>query len=109
MLAPENEGKYSPLVVAIETELKKRHAAGLLLLPDSGALANSTVGIFSDYSGEESTGKYFTYSFLICSWGSLAPFKKVMRELRAEYKLERRRSSSKILRWASSAMPYRRI
>lgn len=85
--APENEGKYSPLVVAIETELKKRHEAGLLLLPDLSALANSTVGIFSDYSGEESTGKYFTYSFLICSWGSLAPFKKLMRELRAEYKL----------------------
>jgi hypothetical protein len=38
--------------VAIETELKKREAAGLLLLPDLSALANSTVGIFSDYSGE---------------------------------------------------------
>ena len=40
------------MVVAIETELKKREAAGLLLLPDLSALANSTVGIFSDYSGE---------------------------------------------------------
>jgi hypothetical protein len=34
VLRLEHEGQYSPLVVAIESELKKRDAAGLLLLPD---------------------------------------------------------------------------
>ncbi|WKA29781.1 hypothetical protein [Bradyrhizobium roseum] len=84
MLRPEHEGQYSPLVVAIEAELKKRDAAGLLLLPDLSALANSTVGIFSDYGGEHSSSSYLTYSFLICAWGSLDTFRMKMKELRSE-------------------------
>jgi hypothetical protein len=86
VLRPEHEGQYSPLVVAIETELKKREAAGLLLLPDLSALANSTVGIFSDYSGEGG-GNYLTYSFLICAWGSLDTFRDKMKRLRAQFAL----------------------
>jgi hypothetical protein len=74
VLKPEHEGQYSPLVVAIQTELKKREAAGLLLLPDLSALANTTVGIFSDYGGEDRASNYLTYSFLMCAWGSLATF-----------------------------------
>lgn len=74
LLRPEHEGRYSPLVTGIQTELKRRDAAGMLLLPDLSALANSTVGIFSDYSGEGS-GRYDTYSFLVCSWGSLVPLR----------------------------------
>jgi hypothetical protein len=83
VLKPEREGQYSPLVVAIETELKKREAAGLLLLPDLSALANSTVGIFSDYGGEDNSSNHLTYSFLICAWGSLGTFWGKMKELRA--------------------------
>src|SRR6266851_2119886 len=82
VLRPEHEGQYTSLVVAIETELKKREAAGLLLLPDLSALANSTVGIFSDYSGEGS-GSYLTYSFLMCAWGSLDTFWGEMKKHRA--------------------------
>ena len=78
VLKPEHEGQYSPLVVAIQTELKKRDAAGLLLLPDLSALANTTVGIFSDYGGEDRASNYLTYSFLMCAWGSLATFWKEM-------------------------------
>ncbi|SHL46680.1 hypothetical protein SAMN05444321_2991 [Bradyrhizobium lablabi] len=87
VLRPEHEGQYSPLVVAIETELKKRDAAGLLLLPDLSALANSTVGIFSDYGGEDRPSSYLTYSFLMCAWGSLATFWGKMRQLRADCRL----------------------
>ena len=86
VLRPEHEGQYSPLVVAIETELKKREAAGLLLLPDLSALSNSTVGIFSDYSGE-GAGSYLTYSFLMCAYGSIDTFRQKMKRLRAEYAL----------------------
>ncbi|MBV8891625.1 hypothetical protein [Bradyrhizobium sp.] len=84
VLKPEHEGQYSPLVVAIETELKKRDAAGLLLLPDLSALANSTIGIFSDYGGEDRSSKYLTYSFLICAWGSLGTFWNEMKKHRAD-------------------------
>ncbi len=83
VLKPEHEGQYTPLVVAIETELKKRDAAGLLLLPDLSALANTTVGIFSDYGGEHKSSSYLTYSFLMCSWGSLGTFWVEMKKLRA--------------------------
>lgn len=56
----------------------------MLLLPDLSALANSTVGIFSDYSGEDSSSKYYTYSFLICAYGSLDPFRSEMKKVRAK-------------------------
>jgi len=56
--------------------------ADRLLLPDLRALANRTVGIFSDYAGEDSSSRYLTYSFLVCSFGSLEPFKQQMATLR---------------------------
>ncbi len=83
VLKPEHEGQYTPLVVAIEAELKKREATGLLLLPDLSALANSTVGIFSDYGGEDNASNYLTYSFLVCAWGSLGAFWREMKKHRA--------------------------
>jgi hypothetical protein len=52
VLRPTPDGTYSPLVQVIEAELKKREAAGRLLLPDLSALQNQTIGIFSDYGGE---------------------------------------------------------
>lgn len=84
VLSAEREAEYSPLVRSMEAELKKRDAAGKLLLPDLSALANQTIGIFSDYSGE-STGKYDTYSFLICAWGSLGPFRQQMQQVREKF------------------------
>jgi hypothetical protein len=84
VLSAEREAEYSPLVRSMEAEFKKRHAAGKLLLPDLSALANQTIGIFSDYSGE-STGNYDTYSFLICGWGSLDPFRQQMRQVREKF------------------------
>ena len=84
VLKPEYQGQYSPLVVAIEAELKRRDAAGLLLLPDLSALANTTVGIFSDYGGEDKSSNYLTYSFLMCAWGSLDMFRGKMKQLRAD-------------------------
>jgi hypothetical protein len=106
VLKPEYDGQYSPLVVAIEAELKKRDAAGLLLLPDLSALANSTVAIFSDYSGE-STGHYRTYSFLVCAWGSLDTFKGEMKKLRAQFGLRDKEIAFKDFRMAAmrNALP----
>jgi hypothetical protein len=106
VLKPKNDGRYSPLVVAIEAELKKRDAVGLLLLPDLSALANSTIGIFSDYSGE-GAGNYLTYSFLMCAWGSLARFWREMKKLRANYALGNKEIAFKDFRMGvmRAAMP----
>ncbi len=65
----------------LESGFKARNRDGKLLLPDLSALANTTIGIFSDYGGER-TGKYLTYSFLVCAFGSLDPFKIQMAKLR---------------------------
>jgi hypothetical protein len=86
VLRAGREGDYSPLVQAVQAELKRREAAGNLLLPDLSALVNQTIGIFSDYSGE-GAGKYYTYSFLLCAWGSMAPFKREMKKVRATFRL----------------------
>lgn len=86
VLRDEYKGRYAPLVEAIEREIKRRSDSGKLLLPDLSALANQTVGIFSDYGGEGS-GNYCTYSFLLCSFGSLAPFQRQMKEIRAKYSM----------------------
>jgi hypothetical protein len=100
VLRREHEGQYSPLAIAIETELKKRDAAGLLLLPDLSALANTTVGIFSDYSGE-GEGRYLTYSFLMCAWGSLDTFRGEMKKLRAHFALGNKEIEFKDFRMAA--------
>ena len=84
VLSAEREADYSPLVRSMEAEFKKLHATGKLLLPDLSALANQTIGIFSDYSGE-SIGNYDTYSFLICGWGSLHPFWQQMQQVRKRF------------------------
>jgi hypothetical protein len=66
VLRPEHRGKHSVLASALEDHLKLSDTRGKLLLPDLRAFANETVAVFSDYSGEGS-GKYYTYSFLICA------------------------------------------
>ena len=86
VLSRGEEAQYPFLVQAIQKELKARDAAEKLLLPDLSALANQTIGIFSDYSGE-STGNYYTYAFLICAWGSLTVFKREMERVRKQFSL----------------------
>jgi hypothetical protein len=86
LLSCGEEARYPVLVQAIQKELKARDAAGKLLLPDLSALANRTIGIFSDYSGD-TRASYYTYTFLICSWGSLDVFKREMKRVRKEFSL----------------------
>jgi hypothetical protein len=81
VLLQENRAEMPGIAHFLESGFKARDKAGKLLLPDLSALRNTTVGIFSDYGGE-STGKYSTYSFLICAFGSLGPFQKQMAALR---------------------------
>jgi hypothetical protein len=106
VLSSEHEGSYSPLVQLLEAELKRREAAGNLLLPDLSALANQTIGIFSDYGGE-SSGNYYTYSFLLCAWGSLSRFKREMKRVRTKFAMGSKEIEFKDFRMAmiKNALP----
>lgn len=86
VLQSEHAGRYSPMVTSIEAELKRRDADGKLLLPDLSAFGNSTVGVFSDYSGEGG-GNYDTYSFLLCGWDYLDHFRGEMKKIRTAFEL----------------------
>jgi hypothetical protein len=81
VLLTENRAEMPGIAHFLEGGFKTRDKEGKLLLPDLRALGNTTVGIFSDYAGE-STGRYLTYSFLVCAFGSLGPFKQQMAALR---------------------------
>ena len=83
VLRDENRAELPGIAHFLEQGFKARDAEGKLLLPNLSALANRTVGIFSDYGGEDSTSRFFSYSFLVCAFGSLDPFKQQMSMLRA--------------------------
>ncbi len=84
----------------LEDGFKARDKQGKLLLPDLSALLNSTVGIFSDYSGEDASSRYFTYSFLVCAFGSLGPFNQQMAALRQSSGIGQKEIAFKDLRMA---------
>ena len=75
------------------------------MLPDLSALDNRTVGIFSDYGGEDSSSRFFIYSFLVCAFGSLEPFKQQMAALRAKSDIRGKEIAFKDFRWG----PLRRM
>jgi hypothetical protein len=105
VLRDENRAELPGLAHFLEQGFKARDAEGKLLLPNLSALANRTVGIFSDYGGEDSTSRFFTYSFLVCAFGSLDPFKQRMGTLRANAGIGVKEIAFKDFRWG----PLRRM
>jgi hypothetical protein len=86
----------------LEDGFKARDKQGKLLLPDLSALLNSTIGIFSDYGGEDASTRYLTYSFLVCAYGSLGPFNQQMATLRQSSGLGRKEIAFKDFRHGPS-------
>jgi hypothetical protein len=82
ILPPENLDEMPGIAHFLEGGFKARDQEGRLLLPDLSALANSTIGIFSDYGGDN--GQYLTYSFLVCGFGSLGAFQEQMAKVRRD-------------------------
>lgn len=100
VLRSKEQGHYPPLAELLEIQMQKYEAAGQLLLPDLGVWGNKSVAIFSDYSGEAS-GKYYTYSFLICAMDALGYFRQEMKLLRQKYSLGDKEFAYKDLRMGS--------
>lgn len=86
VLRPELMDQYPSIVHALQDSLLGSHRRGRLILPDLEAMGNTTVGLFSDYAGE-SSGNYYTYSFLTCAWLATGVFQERMGKVREETKL----------------------
>jgi hypothetical protein len=87
LLRSHPRGEYSIMAQALETLLQERNAKRLLVLPDLTAFSNDALGVFSDYSGEDHSARYLTYSVLVCGYRYTGAFSDRMKRVRETYKL----------------------
>jgi hypothetical protein len=80
-------GEYPIMAQALETLLQERDAKRLLVLPNLTAFSNDALGVFSDYSGEDHSARYFIYSVLVCGYRYTSAFSDKMKRVREAYKL----------------------
>jgi hypothetical protein len=78
--------EFPVITESLEYLLKERDAQRKLVLPNLAAFNNDAVGIFSDYSGENS-GSYMTYSVLICGYNFISAYSEKMKKIRERYGL----------------------
>ena len=81
-------GEYPIMAQALETLLQERAAKRLLVLPNLTAFSNDVLGVFSDYSGEDHSARYFTYSVLVCGYRYTGAFTDKMKRVRERYRLD---------------------
>ena len=86
VLQPQYIGQYPPLPLTLQTHLDLSNARGRLVLPDLRAFGNQSVGVFSDYGGE-SSGRYYTYSVLVCGFNLRGPLHEQMEAIRVRHGL----------------------
>jgi hypothetical protein len=87
LLRDHPKGEYPIIAQALETLLQERHAKRLLILPNLTAFSNDALGVFSDYSGEDHSARYLTYSVLVCGYRYTGAFSDRMKRVRETYKL----------------------
>lgn len=86
ILKAKYRDQYTAISNALQEHLLCSYARGKLILPNLKAFNNESVAAFSDYSGEGS-GKYNTYSVLVCGWNLVGPFHNKMKEIRQKHSL----------------------
>ena len=72
--------EYRLLSQTLQTQLKLSDTRARLFLPDLLALGNTSVAIFSDYSGE-SDGNYDVYTALVSAYGLTGAFNQQMKSV----------------------------
>lgn len=102
ILREENRAQMPGIAHFLEDGFKTRDRQGKLLLPNLSALLNTSVGIYSDYGGEDPSSRCLTYSFLVCAYGSLGPFKEKMAALRKSSDIGRKEIAFKDFRHGPS-------
>lgn len=81
ILRAEQKDNSPEIAHILQEKFLQSDARGKLVLPNMRAHGNETVAVFSDYSGE-SSGNYFTYSFLVCAWNLTGNFFEQMKQAR---------------------------
>lgn len=71
MLGGHPRREFPVIAETLEYLLKERDAQRKLVLPNLAAFKNDAVGIFPDYSGENS-GSYMTYSVLVSGYNFIS-------------------------------------
>lgn len=84
-IVPDTE-LFPWFIKEFQRHLQSSEARKELLLPNIQD-KNETIAVFSDYGGEHSSSKFYTYSFLVVAYSQLHLFNKKMNELRGEYGL----------------------
>lgn len=74
--------EHSDFSKLLQDQFQSSHKRGKLILPDLAAFGNETISVFSDYAGDTS-GNYYTYSFLTCAWNTSGQFTQHMKAVRA--------------------------
>jgi hypothetical protein len=97
LLQKHGPEQYPVLAQVLQRELRLHHARGRLLLPELQAFGNDAVAVFSDYGGE-SSGRFHTYTALVCGYGYTGVFSQRMSRVRAAHKLEEKEIEFKDLR-----------
>jgi hypothetical protein len=87
VLRPDLAGQYPAIAETLQEHIKRSDRRLRLVLPDLRAFGNKTVAVFSDYGGEATDAKYFTYSTLVCGWNLTYDFLQMMKDVRARHRL----------------------
>jgi hypothetical protein len=79
--------QYPVLITAIDTVLRNKLSTKTLMLPELRENGNETIAIYSDYSGENSISKYYTYSILVCGYNHSFGLGEQVNKIRQKYAL----------------------
>jgi hypothetical protein len=97
LLHKAEDKEYPVLAQVLQRELRLHHARGKLSLPDLRVFGNDAVAVFSDYSGE-SSGRFYTYTALVCGYSYTGRFIDRMKLVRKAHKLDEKEIEFKDLR-----------
>lgn len=75
---------FPPLTAAVDAVLRELHEREQLVLPDLGA-PNQTIGIFSDYAGDDRGSDFVSYSFLLMAYNYHDVFGEEVQRLRQKF------------------------
>jgi hypothetical protein len=82
----DDSEKYNPFVKNPDEKLTNLHKIyRTLVLPNFHQA--ETIAVFSDYGGEHKGCKYYTYSFLFCTFEFLNMYNDKIKEIRMKYKI----------------------
>ncbi|MBA0882882.1 hypothetical protein [Flavobacterium undicola] len=91
--------KNSILIKLIDSHFQELYKSKDFILPELKTLGNQSISIFSDYGGEHTTSKYYSYSFLFCGWDHSWYAREEFEKIRIKHSLNKKEISFKDLNY----------